>query len=191
MLFLATSIGAFAADEASKKTKKAPASLAARIIKKYEAVSLTEDQTSKIKELASAAEKQIGDLKTAAALTDAQKEAQKTAMKAAKDAGKEKKDLREAVNAAVKLSDAQVAAQEKMRTVTREFNKAVQALLTDDQKNQAQSCWPSEKEVGKDKGELRNFVQHQSKTRASLRFSGARFFVPCARFAGISPIRGE
>ena len=134
LALLATCVGSFAADETEKKKPKASASIADRSLKRLEAAELTEDQVAKIRELAVAADKKIGDLKAAAALTDEQKAAQKTATQAAKDSGKDKKEARAAVSAALKLTDAQTEAQKGAKAASSEFNKAVQELLTDDQK---------------------------------------------------------
>ncbi len=141
-LALTAGMTAFAADENDAKPakptkgapKKAPASLADRTIKRYEAVGLTEEQKTKIQEAAKVAETKMTDLKSKAALTDAQRQAQRDAVKAAKDAGKTPKEVKEASAAATQLSDAQIEAQKQMKAANAEFNKAVSALLTDEQK---------------------------------------------------------
>ena len=122
-----------AEDEKKKKSKKAAASLADKAIKKYETAGLTEEQTGKIRELGTAAETKLKDAKAAAAMTDDQKKAQKAAMEAAKAAGKEKKELRDAVKAAVTLTEAQLAAQKQSKEIMGEFTKSVKALITEEQ----------------------------------------------------------
>ena len=95
---------------------------------------MTDDQKAKIQEAAKTAEAKIAELRSAAALTDAQRQAQRDAVKAAKDAGKTPKEIKEASAAATQLSEAQLAAQKQVKAASGDFNKAVQALLTDEQK---------------------------------------------------------
>jgi Skp family chaperone for outer membrane proteins len=70
-------------------------------------------------------------------LTDDQKAARKAAQKAAKDAGKKGKQAAEDVAAALKLTDEQKKKMDEataaLNTARTEMNKAINALLTDEQ----------------------------------------------------------
>lgn len=132
VLVLAVGSLAHAADEPAKK--KGPASQADRILKQHEAAGLTDDQVAKIKEHATVADGKIAALRKQAALTADQRTAQKEATQKAKDAGKTGKEAREMVSAAVTLTAEQEAAKKETQTITQELNKAVTALLTDEQK---------------------------------------------------------
>jgi Skp family chaperone for outer membrane proteins len=70
-------------------------------------------------------------------LTDDQKAARKAAQKAAKDAGKKGKQAADEVTAALKLTDEQKTkmeeAQSALNAARTEMNKAINALLTDEQ----------------------------------------------------------
>tara|TARA_R110002096_G_scaffold371455_6_gene564845 strand:+ start:3869 stop:4360 length:492 start_codon:yes stop_codon:yes gene_type:complete len=131
------------AQDGAKEKKKGPVSMTERTIKRYEAVGLTDDQTAKIKELAAATETKLAAAKDKAALTDDQKKAQREAMEAAKTAGKKGKEMKDAVTAAVTLSDDQLAAKKEMKTIMGEFGKSVQGLLTDEQKAKLKESRPA------------------------------------------------
>ncbi|MEM7012412.1 MAG: hypothetical protein AAF585_13115 [Verrucomicrobiota bacterium] len=136
----------FAAEEAKpKKTNKAAPSLADRMMKRFDGIELEESQTAKIKELAAGAEAKLGDLRGKAALTEEQRKAQRAAITAAKEAGKSPEEAKESVAAAVSLTEEQKAAQVESKKIQSELNKAVTALLTDQQKEAIMSARKSKK----------------------------------------------
>lgn len=144
-VFLSTG-AVFAADEAKpKKTKKAAPSLADRTLKRFADVELNESQTAKIKDLASAADAKLKDIRAKSALTDEQRTAQRAALTAAKEAGKTPKEAKESVVAAVALTDDQKAAQTEAKKIQGEFSKAVNELLTDQQKEALAAARKSKK----------------------------------------------
>ena len=111
-----------AADKAEKKPEKKPASPAAAVFAVPKKVTLTAEQQTKVDELRK------------------QKAARETAARDAKAAGKKGKELSEALNAAVKLTDEQKAQMDTSRKEVAELTKkaktALMELLTDEQKAQ-------------------------------------------------------
>ncbi|MEM1294978.1 MAG: hypothetical protein AAGH89_06400 [Verrucomicrobiota bacterium] len=137
---LAIAFGATLQAQDEAKKKKGPVSLSDRIMKRYDAVGLTDDQMAQIKELGTAAEAKLAAAKEKAALSDEQKQAQREAMEAAKTAGKSGKELRAAASAATTLTEEQQAAKQEMKTINAEFGKSVAALLTEEQKTKAKEA---------------------------------------------------
>ena len=134
LTILAIASGSFLHGADEEKKKKGPASLADRTLKRYESVELTDDQVAKIKELATTAQTKLAGVKEKADLTPEQRKARQDAIKKAKDEGKEKKDFRDAVSAAVTLTEDQKAAQAESKKIMGDFNKSVAGLLTEEQK---------------------------------------------------------
>jgi hypothetical protein len=95
---------------------------------KEKVVKVIDEHAGKLKELQG---------KVDATLTDDQRAAKKAAQKAAKDAGKKGKQAQDEAFAAMKLTDDQKKkydeANSALQAATGEMNKAVAALLTDDQ----------------------------------------------------------
>ena len=89
---------------------------------------IIDENAGKLKELSA---------KVEAVLTDDQKAARKAAQKAGKDAGKKGPEIQADVTAALKLTDDQKKkmdeAQKALDAARGEMNKAIAALLTDDQ----------------------------------------------------------
>lgn len=127
------------AQEDAKPAKK-PAPGVAQPFNLPDSIKLTDDQTKKLEELKKeatpkleAAVKKVDDV-----LTKDQKKTRKTASDTAKAAGKKGKELKEAVNEALKLSDEQKASLAKAEKELADLQKAtreqVVAMLTDEQK---------------------------------------------------------
>jgi hypothetical protein len=141
ILFLATSL--IAADEAKpKKGKKAKAAPVSAAFKLPNGITLTADQQAKLDELKTQyatkladAEKKISDV-----YTEEQRTQQTAARRDAMAAGKKGKELKAAVDAAVKLTDEQqkklADAQKDQKQLTKEVRKQVVAMLSDEQKQQ-------------------------------------------------------
>ena len=95
---------------------------------KEKVVKVIDEHAGKLKELSA---------KVDAVLTDDQKAARKAAQKAAKDAGKKGAEAQAEVTAALKLTDEQKKkmdeAQKELDAARAEMNKAIAALVTDDQ----------------------------------------------------------
>ena len=118
------------ADE--KDSKKVPA-LQTQTLKRLQSAELTEEQIGKIKELVGqynpklmAARKKAND-----AVPRAQKKARREALKVAKEQGKK---LVFAYKLTPEQQEAYDAAQKETKSISGEFNKAVMALLSDEQK---------------------------------------------------------
>jgi len=95
---------------------------------KEKVVKIIDENAGKLKELAA---------KVDATLTDEQKAAKKAAQKAAKDAGTKGKAAQEAAVAAMKLTDDQKKKYDEataaLNAATADMNKAIAALVTDEQ----------------------------------------------------------
>ena len=126
--------------------KKAPACPAAqRVDKMVEGLTLTDAQKASL----AAVKKQYGPKLTAAikkldVRTPEQKKAAAQAAKEAKAAGKTGKELHQAIEAAVKLTDTQktqlACAKKEMGTVEKDLCKKVMAVLTPEQKQELKKC---------------------------------------------------
>jgi len=123
-----------AAGNKQGQKKGAGPDLAARTLKQFEKASLTEEQVGKIKDLAKVAQEKSAEARKKARLSKEQQEARTAAMKKAKEEGKTKKDLQDAINAAVELSADQKAAMDEARAIQTSFQKEVRGLLTDEQR---------------------------------------------------------
>jgi len=136
VILLMAVVAAPLAAQQQKKKKKQP-TLAERTLKRFAEAELTEEQTAKIKELASKAEPKIAAARKKAALTAEQRTAMNAARKKATDEGLKNKALRDAVQAAGKLTDEQKAGVTEQRALTLEFNKATIGLLSEEQRTKA------------------------------------------------------
>ena len=135
LLLMAIVAAPLAAQQQNKK-KKQP-TLAERTLKRFAKAELTEEQTAKIKELAAKAEPGLVAAKKKAALTAEQRTAMTAARKKGTDDGVKGKALREAIQAAGKLTDEQKAGVAEQRALTLEFNKATIGLLSEEQRTKA------------------------------------------------------
>ena len=135
ILLMAVVAAPLAAQQQNKK-KKQP-TLAQRTLKRFAKAELTEEQTAKIKELAAKTEPKLAAAKKKAALTAEQRTAMTAARKKGTDEGLKNKVLREAVQAAGKLTDEQKAGVTEQRKLTLEFNKATIGLLSEEQRTKA------------------------------------------------------
>ena len=135
ILLMAVVAAPLAAQQQNKK-KKQP-TLAQRTLKRFAKAELTEEQTAKIKELATKAEPGLAAAKKKAALTAEQRTAMAAARKKGTDEGLKNKALREATQAAGKLTDEQKAGVVEQRKLTLEFNKATIGLLSEEQRTKA------------------------------------------------------
>ena len=105
-------------------------------------VEFTEDQKVEVEKLRKKYMPQLMDIegKHSSILTDEQRQSQRTALQAAREAGKQATALREAVDAAVKLTDEQ---KKTLATIRKErddllaqIQDELRSLLTDDQRKQ-------------------------------------------------------
>ncbi len=135
ILLMAVVAAPLAAQQQNKK-KKQP-TLAQRTLKRFAKAELTEEQTAKIKELAAKAEPGLAAAKKKAALTAEQRTAMAAARKKGTDEGLKNKALRDATQAAAKLTDEQKAGVTEQRKLTLEFNKATIGLLSEEQRTKA------------------------------------------------------
>jgi hypothetical protein len=130
---------------AQQQNKKKQPTLAQRTLKRFAKAELTEEQTAKIKELATAAAPKLTAARKKAALTAEQRQAMSAARKKATDDGLKGKALREAVQAAGNLTDEQKVGVAEQRALTLEFNKATIGLLSEEQRTKAGVKLPGSK----------------------------------------------
>ena len=130
---------------AQQQNKKKQPTLAQRTLKRFAKAELTEEQTAKIKELATAAAPKLTAARKEAALTAEQRQAMSAARKKATDDGLKGKALREAVQAAGNLTDEQKVGVAEQRALTLEFNKATIGLLSEEQRTKAGVKLPGSK----------------------------------------------
>ena len=142
---------------AGKKSdvKKAAACPAAQQVDKIvKGLTLTDAQKASL----TTVKKEYGPKLTAAlkkldVQTPAQKKAAAEAAKAAKAAGKTGKEFHQAIDAAVKLSDAQktqlASAKKEVGTLQKDLGKKVMAVLTPEQKEQLKKAHQAKKQCAK------------------------------------------
>ena len=127
-LVLAVAAPLSAADK-KKPGKKAP--VAVQVPKGIE---LSEEQKQKVAELNKKYVPQLAEARKKIGLSKEQRQARAEAFKKARADGKKGKEIREAANAAAKLTDDQKAAAEELRTLQGEIRTALMGILTDEQK---------------------------------------------------------
>jgi hypothetical protein len=125
------------AGEGKRKKAAKPQDPAAFLLKSMEKAELTPDQVAKIKELASGCADKIKAAEAKVGLTPEQKKARTEAQAKAKADGKTGKQAKEAVDAAMKLTDEQKAAQKEVDELRAGLRKEAMALLTAEQKAKA------------------------------------------------------
>jgi hypothetical protein len=148
VILLIAAVAAPLAAQQQNKKKKQP-TLVERTLKRFAKAELTEEQTAKIKELATAAEPKLVAAKKKAALTAEQRQAMTAARKKAADDGLKGKAAREAVQAAGKLTDEQKEGLAEQRALTLKFNKATIGLLSEEQRTKAGVKLPGAKKKKK------------------------------------------
>jgi hypothetical protein len=136
VLALAVAVmGSLQAAEKQKKAKKKDP--AAQILKRLEAAELTEDQITKIKELATEYAPKLAAAEEAVGLTKEQKQARKDAAAKNKADGLKGKKAQKAIQAAMNLTEEQKTALAESQKLQTEFNEAAFALLSDEQREKA------------------------------------------------------
>ena len=106
---------------------------AAQLHKKLAQLDLTAEQKDKIKKIVGEFQPKLKEVTGLVKLTPEQRKAGTEARKKAMEEGKKGKEVREAVTAAMKLSDQQIAAQKKQQELMRDLNKAIMEVLTPEQ----------------------------------------------------------
>jgi Spy/CpxP family protein refolding chaperone len=152
MLALALVIAcpALAVDKKGQAKKEPPCPADQRITRWLEGMTLTDAQKSKLDELKKeCGPKLMEAMKKMPVLTAEQKKAQAEAVKAAKEAGKKGREVAEAGNAALKLTDEQKAQQAEARKaiapLEKELRDKVIAVLTPEQQEQFKTKFPEGK----------------------------------------------
>jgi Spy/CpxP family protein refolding chaperone len=138
VLFLTSLVApAFAADEPKKGKKDAAAGrgFATQVAKMLESAKLTEEQSSKIKEISVKAQAESEKIRKDGGLGPEVAKKLAEARKKVNDEGKKGKEAQEAVRAAVELSPDQTEAMKAADAVLAEARKDIYALLTDEQRN--------------------------------------------------------
>lgn len=113
------------------------AGVMAQLSKKLQALDLTEDQVAKLKELKEKFGPEMAELQAKAKPTAEQREAMKEAKQKADAAGKKGKELRQALQAAMKLTPEQTAARKEMQEIMKKVRQEIGELLTPEQKEKA------------------------------------------------------
>ncbi len=106
----------------------------AQLLKPFEAVDLTEEQTAKIKALGKAMNEKSEAIREEAGITQELMKKRAAAMKEARESGKKGKELAAEVDAKAGLSEAQVNAMKKVTELRQKFMQDAVALLTPEQK---------------------------------------------------------
>ena len=155
VLAVALTIAFPAIAAAEKGKKKEPLSPAAQRIERVVAgLTLTDDQKAKLDTLKKEFDPKLTEaMKKTDVLTPEQKKAREAAAKAANAAGKTKKEINQAVAAAVTLTaqqkGQQAEAKKQMSTLERELREGVMAALTAEQKEQLKTKPKERKKPGK------------------------------------------
>jgi hypothetical protein len=138
MLLSAVIVAPAFGDDASAKKKQGKKdrqrSMATQLIKRLEAVTLTDDQVAKIKELAKVADEKSKEIREQAGITNTMMKARREAQKSLKDSGKKGKELMAAVNQKAGFNDEQAKAIKEINTMRTKLTKDAIALLSDEQK---------------------------------------------------------
>jgi hypothetical protein len=146
---------AFAEDGKKKEKEKGKDKennqLLTQTMKRLEKAELTAEQTEKVTGLAKEWQAKFMEVSKKAGLTKEQQEKMATARKAAMDEGKKGSEVKAAVQAAAGLSDEQKQAIEAREKLQADFNKAVDALLTDQQREKIGGKDKQKKKDKKDK----------------------------------------
>ena len=141
--------------ESKCKGKKAPACPAAqRVDKMVAGLKLTDAQKASLTTVKKEyGPKLMAAMKKMDVKTPEQKKAAAEAAKEAKAAGKKGKELHQAIEAAVKLTDAQktqlACAKKEMGTLEKDLCKKVMAVLTPEQKEQLKKAHQAKKQCAK------------------------------------------
>jgi hypothetical protein len=113
---------------------KKKSTLATSVLKKFEKAQLTEEQVTKIKDLATKVAEKTAPAKKRAVYTPEQMKAREEALKKARAEGKKGKELTAAIKDAAKLTPTQVAAVREIQTAYSAMMKEILGMLSDEQK---------------------------------------------------------
>lgn len=120
--------------ERKKKGSKGARTAAMQMMKQLEVVGLTDEQTTKLKELGATADEAMEALRNEAGLTKELVKKRTDAQKELKGSGKKGKELAAAVNEKAGLTEQQAAAFASLNAARMKFHKEVVGMLTDEQK---------------------------------------------------------
>ena len=129
----------FADDEATPKKKRRNATgarqnVAAQLIKQLDAIELSDEQKTKIKELGAKATEQMKAIRTEAGLTPAVQKKRAEVVKSMQDSELKGKQRVAAVNEKAGLNEEQAKALAKVNAIRTKFQTEVIAMLSDAQK---------------------------------------------------------
>ncbi|WP_372717783.1 Spy/CpxP family protein refolding chaperone [Novipirellula sp.] len=125
----------------------------AQLLKPFEAVDLTEEQTAKIKALGKAMNEKSNAIREEAGVTQELMKKRAEAMKAARESGKKGKELAAEVDAKAGFSEAHVNAMKKVAELRQKFMQEAIAVLTAEQKEKLPARMKAAgKAEGKEKG---------------------------------------
>ncbi len=139
LLLVALMAAPVAAQDREKKKRKhgqKQRGVAMAMMKKLEKANLTPEQKEKIKKIVATYQPKLKGIGADFKPSSEQREAMKAAREKAVADGKKGKELREAVSAALNLTDAQKEARKKQQTLMREMQKEISAVLTPEQLKQ-------------------------------------------------------
>jgi hypothetical protein len=134
----AVMVAPVSADDARTKKKKGKRDrqrgMATQLIKRLDAVKLTDEQVGKIKELGKVANQKAKEIRAEVGLTGELMKTRAAAQKSLKDSGKKGKQLMAAVNEKAGLTEEQAKALKGVNGIRMKLQKDVIALLSDEQK---------------------------------------------------------
>jgi Spy/CpxP family protein refolding chaperone len=103
-------------------------------------ITLSDDQKSKLEDIKKKYEGKLAEIRKKGELTKEQQDARAKAMEEAKSAGKKGRELFQAAQGAVNLTDDQKKAQADLASVSKEIQDAIKGILTDEQKAALESA---------------------------------------------------
>jgi Spy/CpxP family protein refolding chaperone len=134
----AVMVAPVSADDARTKKKKGKRDrqrgMTTQLIKRLDAVKLTDEQVGKIKELGKVANGKAKEIRAEVGLTNELMKTRAVAQKSLKDSGKKGKELMAAANEKAGLTEEQAKALKSVNGIRMKLQKDVIALLTDEQK---------------------------------------------------------
>jgi hypothetical protein len=124
-----------AQEEGKKKGRRTPAAGGgeAQILKSLEQIDLSAEQKEQVKTILATYKPKLEEVAAAIKITPEQRRAAAEARKAATAEGKKGKQLQEAIQAAMKLSDDQIAARKKQQEVMQALRQEITKVLTAEQ----------------------------------------------------------
>lgn len=146
---------AFGDDKAEKKKKKGAkdraSALTAIMLKKFDAVGLTDDQTMKIKTMGEKVQKDLKAARESAGITQELQKKLAATQKSMKDSKLKGKERLAAVYKEAGISEAQIATLKKSNEARQKFQMEIMGMLSDEQKEKLPAAMKRGGKKGGDK----------------------------------------